>query len=157
MHWFFLSALVSITMYGGPWNNVGLNGTGPLKGRFFSIANTVATVESADAKRGLRGTRGDGELTLSYRRIFACSEGGPPKPRCCSRVNCTCPESHFSHWVEENGKRLKEKINQLSVATLAVLFSMWALPHASFFFFFHASFLIVALKPPTPSSVAETS
>lgn len=36
MHWFFLSALVSVTMYGGPWNDMGLNGTGPLKGHWLN-------------------------------------------------------------------------------------------------------------------------
>lgn len=44
---------------------------------------------------------------MSYRRMFSPSVGGSPEPQCHPKVNCTCPESHFPHRVEENGKRIK--------------------------------------------------
>lgn len=72
LSWMTLDALV-LPLCSGLCNNV--RWTLERYGFEWHGSTERPLVESADAKRGLRGTRGDGELTLSYRRIFCLLRG----------------------------------------------------------------------------------
>ena len=79
-------------LHSWPLNNMGLDGVGPLRYRFFSTANATVLyrqwlIESTDAEPGIRTNHVNGEATLNYTRIFNCAEGQCPDPCIVPRSN----------------------------------------------------------------------